>query len=516
MADERSFKSDGGRQKIVQISNINCPVCGKSVGGLTKLNDHLDVDHGFDKERSELYKGNGKSTKDLRTRQIFKKHWQKPDSYGRALCQECGVSSSKPNAFINCRKCGLLYCNLHCKKVIKLNLDAQYDPLHGKWYACCNRCFNERPGYNDYGSLVDKTSHFIKLREIKNEDKRLRSLQLENRLVRLVNGIATIHAKGKSSILMNFTTRNEASELERTVTPWKNDRGVLDCSVCFQPFGLTLWKHHCRLCGNIVCNRDETSCSNEISLQHLVNAAKDLPYQQNISELIEINYSIRLCYECIKNLYGERKFRKDTQKTKPQLLLLCESLGSASKVITDTICQMEKFMIRMDDSRMADQIPKGEDMTESKKLRTKLLRSVAMYNSLARQASKITPANSTEAKIKTSVQVASSTFINEKILSLKKVPGMMDESPRTNSPIGEPDKIQSTDLLFNNLTISEVKKYRNELMVLKEQKFLVESMIEEAKKLRKFDEVATLSTNLNELSTQISKTQDNLGDEGFT
>ncbi|GAV53952.1 hypothetical protein ZYGR_0AK04540 [Zygosaccharomyces rouxii] len=516
MTEEGVLNNNSERQQSAQISNISCPVCGKSVKGLTKLNDHLDVDHGFDNGSSELHKRNGKSTKTTKPQQIVKTHWQRPDSQGRAVCQECGVSSKKSNAFINCRKCGLIYCNLHCKNIIKLNVDARYDPLHGKWYACCHRCFSERPGYNDYGSLVDKTDTFIRLRETKNEDRRLRLLQLENRLIRLVNGIAIIHAKCKSSILMSFTMRNEASELERTVTPWKNDRGVLDCSVCFKPFGLTFWKHHCRLCGNIVCSRDETGCSSEISLRHLVNAAKDLPYQQKVSDLVEIDHSIRLCYKCIKSLYGERKFKKDIQKPKPQLLSLCESLESTSKVITDTISQMEKFMIRMDGSKVADQIPKEEDMTESKKLRTKLLRSVAMYNNLARQASRITPANVTEAKIKKSVQVASSTFINEKILSLKRVPGMMDDSPRTNSPIREPDKVQSTNLLFNNLTISEVKRYREELMVLKEQKFLVESMIEEAKKQRKFDEVATLSTNLNELSTQITKTQDNLGDQGFT
>ncbi|CAR27961.1 hypothetical protein ZYGR_0N04480 [Zygosaccharomyces rouxii] len=516
MDKEGGGNSSGGRQQSGKVTNISCPVCGESIEGLTKLNNHLDIDHGFDNGSPEVQKRNSKNPKTSKVQQIVKNHWQRPDSYGRAVCQECGSSSKKSNAFINCRKCGLIYCNLHCKNIIKLNTDAQYDPLHGKWYACCYRCFSERPGYNDYGSFVDKTSSFIGLRETKNEDKRLRLLQLENRLVRLVNGIASIHAKCKSSILMSFTMRNEASELERTVTPWRNDRGVLDCSVCFKPFGLTLWKHHCRLCGNIVCNRDETGCSSEISLQHLVNAAKDLPYQQKVSDLAEIDHSIRLCYKCIRSLYGERKFKKDLQKPKPQLLSLCESLESTSKLITDTISHMEKFMIRMDDSKIAEQIPKEEDMTESKKMRTKLLRSVAMYNSLARQVSRITPANPTEAKIKRSVQVASSTFINEKILSLKRVPGMIDDSPRTSSPIREPDKVKSTDLLFNNLTISEVKKYREELMVLKEQKFLVESMIEEAKKQRKFDEVATLSTNLNELSEQIATTQGNLGEQGFT
>lgn len=515
MASEGSNSNSGGKRKTDKVPNISCPVCGKSVEGLAKLNVHLDVDHEFDNGTTESHRKNGKDIKGSRVQQITKVHWQKPDRNGRNACQECGLISRKYNALINCRKCGLLYCNLHCRNIIRLNLKAQYDPLHGKWYACCHRCFSEKPGYNDYGTLVEISDSFIKLREIKNEDERLRVLQLENRLVRLVDGIANIHSKCKSSILMNFMMFNETSKLERTVIPWRDDRSVLDCYVCLKPFGLTFWKHHCRLCGNVVCNRDDTECSSEILIQRLANAAKDLPYQQNISYLSEINYSIRLCYKCIKSLYGERKFKKDLQRPKPQLLSLCESLVSTSRVVTDTISQMERFMKKMDNSKITDEIPKQEDMAESRKLRNKLLRSVAMYNSLAREVSSITPTSFTESKIKRSVQVASSAFINDKILRLKKVPGMIDDSPRSNSPIREPDKLKSTDILFNNLTISEVKKYREQLMVLKEQKFLVESMIDEAKKQRKFDEVAILSTNLNELSTQIKVTQNNLGDQGF-
>ena len=69
--------------------------------------------------------------------------------------------------------------------------------------------------------------------------------------------------------------------------------------------------------------------------------------------------------------------------------------------------------------------------------------------------------------------------------------------------------------LLSKLTIKEIKKYREELMVYKEQSFLVESMIEEAKKQRKFDEIAMLTENLQQIDSRIHEVQKLLGEYRF-
>lgn len=69
--------------------------------------------------------------------------------------------------------------------------------------------------------------------------------------------------------------------------------------------------------------------------------------------------------------------------------------------------------------------------------------------------------------------------------------------------------------MMNQLTVQEIKQYREELMVVKEQIFLINSMIEDSKKQRKFDEIKTLTYNLKELEGRVTELEQLLGDQGF-
>jgi len=52
---------------------------------------------------------------------------------------------------------------------------------------------------------------------------------------------------------------------------------------------------------------------------------------------------------------------------------------------------------------------------------------------------------------------------------------------------------------------TEEKRLKEQLMVLEEQKFLVESMVGEAKRCRRFEEVGVLQRSLSELEEEIEK-----------
>ena len=69
--------------------------------------------------------------------------------------------------------------------------------------------------------------------------------------------------------------------------------------------------------------------------------------------------------------------------------------------------------------------------------------------------------------------------------------------------------------MIENLTIKEVKELREELMVLKEQSYLIESTIQDYKKQRRLEEIVTLNKNLEELHSRIHTVQSKLGDHWF-
>lgn len=45
----------------------------------------------------------------------------------------------------------------------------------------------------------------------------------------------------------------ELRNLEKNVVPWEEDAKVKQCPICETPFTLAIRKHHCRLCGRVVC-----------------------------------------------------------------------------------------------------------------------------------------------------------------------------------------------------------------------------------------------------------------------
>lgn len=45
------------------------------------------------------------------------------------------------------------------------------------------------------------------------------------------------------------------SDMEKTVVPWQNDSEVKHCPNCSKKFSMTYRRHHCRLCGKVICER---------------------------------------------------------------------------------------------------------------------------------------------------------------------------------------------------------------------------------------------------------------------
>ena len=154
---------------------------------------------------------------------------------------------------------------------MKLSRSAQHEPVRGLWCRVCETCFKSRDGYNDHhGSIQDHTKNFLAMRSKVVDKQYLEISRLEKRLTKLTQLLANppedvqINSGG---ILSLAGQKNQRKVLEQSVVTWEEDAKVSKCPFCQQEFGSwSFRRHHCRLCGRVICADPRTGCSSEIGL----------------------------------------------------------------------------------------------------------------------------------------------------------------------------------------------------------------------------------------------------------
>jgi rabenosyn-5 len=215
---------------------------------------------------------------------VTKTHWQRPSYNDMCTEPSCGKRLGSSNGIVNCRKCGRLFCDEHTLYQMKLSRSAQHEPVRGYWLRVCETCYKSREGYNDHNGLIkDHMNEFAAIRRKKVDKQYLEISRLEKRLTKLTQLLANAPEEvvaSSGSLLNPLTTlagqKDQRKALEQTVVTWEEDAKVLKCPFCQQEFGSwSLRRHHCRICGRVVCADARTACSSEVGLN--VAASKLLP-----------------------------------------------------------------------------------------------------------------------------------------------------------------------------------------------------------------------------------------------
>jgi rabenosyn-5 len=206
---------------------------------------------------------------------VTRAHWQKPSYNDVCTDPACGKRLGPNNGNVNCRKCGRLFCDEHTMYQMKLSRSAQHEPVRGFWCRVCETCYKSREGYNDHNGLVkDHTDGFVAMRRKKVDKQYLEISRLEKRLTKLTQLLANPpgEATATNGGLLNPLTslagqKDQRKALEQTIVTWEEDAKVIKCPFCQQEFGSwSFRRHHCRICGRVVCADPKTACSTEIGL----------------------------------------------------------------------------------------------------------------------------------------------------------------------------------------------------------------------------------------------------------
>lgn len=156
---------------------------------------------------------------------------------------------------------------------MKLSRSAQHEPVRGVWCRVCETCYKSREGYNDHHGLYqDHTSAFAAVRTRRVERQRLEVQRLEKRLTKLTRMLAELPQEGgvNGSSLLPPSLSGQKSQrkmIEQSLVTWEEDAAVTNCPFCKQEFRpWTFRRHHCRMCGRVVCADPQTGCSSEVGL----------------------------------------------------------------------------------------------------------------------------------------------------------------------------------------------------------------------------------------------------------
>lgn len=536
------------------LDGVSCPICDEKMISLLQLNRHLDDEHklqdafGEPTKSSTIEPSNDemkswlRKTNEMRSKiqtalprkfvkldifdnnnnnfsisdssressssslntvtpeiTVTRRHWQKPAGYDRCSAPGCKKHLNIKNGQVNCRKCGKLFCHDHTEFRVKLDNNAEYY-AEGVWCKCCESCFKNKPGYNDYGLVHDLSDQFKSKRQSRIDDKQLYSNKLEKRIINLTSSLAQIdkefHSTALNSNFLNYRINNRKREAEQQLVQWEDENLVLNCFICLRNFSFTLRKHHCRLCGRVVCGSEATGCSKEIPINILTELLQDLPKVNDDSLL-------RLCRNCKNVLFLKRNFQKDLRKPFSKLLEKFEVQQNVKKAIMMLMPRFQDMLVKLQDDKA---VKSKTIINDASKLRKRLMDTFGMFDKLTKEIVTLDCKTESESRIQLAIQTESASFIQKNMLPLKTLPKILKQ---------QEDKKKQENKVLSRTEVQAIKNNREELMVLNEQKFLVEDMISNCKAQRRFDELPPLQENLQELNKNINKLQDALGNEGF-
>ncbi|MCJ1282206.1 carboxypeptidase Y-deficient [Xylographa opegraphella] len=448
---------------------------------------------------------------------VTRAHWQKPAS--NDVCSEplCGKRLNSTNGKVNCRKCGKLFCEDHTMYQMKLSRSAQHEPVRGLWCRVCETCYKSREGYNDHNGLErDDTKDFIEIRRRVVDKTFLEVSRLEKRLTRLTQLLTKPPEQNNSasSLLWPLSPmKNQRKELEQSVVTWEEDAKVLHCPFCQQEFSnYTFRRHHCRLCGRVVCGDPRTGCSKEVPLN--VAAAVNGSTEKSTAD---VGIDIRICRDCQHTIFSSADFAASLAH-KPPDVRAYENLVQFERGIRLLLPKFQRLLVALQDP---DHPPSPTQLADASKIRKRLMDSFTQYDTAARRIRDLPTTSPTQRKLQAAIYAQASSFLHLHMLPLKTLPkalkhasphGLLPSPGRLaaiRAPAAAAAAAPAASRASSSSAVSaleeEERALRERLIVLEEQRFLVGEMVEGAKRGRRFDEVGSLQGNWLDLGREVDE-----------
>lgn len=445
---------------------------------------------------------------------ITRSHWKQSQLQSQITCKICGKRLNVKNGIVNCRKCGDLFCNDHTHYRVKLRNPVgderipQYESSKdGVWCRCCETCF-EQSRVTEV-NVRDRTKEFITKRQEQLDLNKLHRTKVQRNFIKLANLMVEKKSSQPKSILSLFQNVDD-DEKSITGANWAMDSNVTNCTICFTKFNFLIRKHHCRLCGEIVCddsNGVRRNCSMHVPLSVFVERLPNLNYSTKFKDEFDLRddeLRFRCCVICKNSLLHDWKRDYDSSDFHyEEIFALYEGMLVKKQYI-------EKMMpVHEGGTSTEDEAKMGHKLTMSlKDLENLILYFKKKFFYKEKETLLVREEHQQYNRIVLNIYQGMGTFLHDNLVQFKAI------SDRNRPQELTPPK-EDNEPMVPRLTKKQIRELREQLMVLNEQKFLVENQIQQFTKDRKFDELDSLITNKEEISDTISQLEEELGEFGF-
>ncbi|KAK0458468.1 FYVE zinc finger-domain-containing protein [Desarmillaria tabescens] len=418
-----------------------------------------------------------------------------------------------------------------------------------------------RPGFQPRGVYRPRTDEFLALRKISRDgveesgmQKRMERTKLERRLEKLIalhfpvggrsvagdekhlrpggnrrasslfdlefgdlKRMSLSDATGLwKGVLSSGGGQHDVRAAEQRITPWEDDAAVSKCPLCRASFHpLTNRKHHCRLCGKIICSlpvrhpQRPVQCSTLFVVDPKSRKIEEVgegvdygvkkrrvgsisgpggagkrPVEEPEDDSEKFLKGVRICQDC-RPILLRQQYQQEMSAV-PTFAKLYQVLLELEKELEDCLPQFQELIVSLNQ----DEHP----TKEATAARKRLLDIFAQYDAVAKRIRKLpcTPGSSQD-RVQMAVTTRANIFLQKHMFPLQSLPKAKPKHKKSASTVEEAPIIDPD---------SEVA---HALQPLLEQEALLESFVEEANAHRKFEDAKALRISLGEIRAEIER-----------
>ncbi|XP_063378369.1 rabenosyn-5 [Cydia fagiglandana] len=373
------------------------------------------------------------------------------------------------------------------KKIILNNDDADIQETFDRALKFNSQDYYESNEEQTVGVSRSSTDYFKGVRSARLERYATETNKLLIRLDKLVGNMPT--------------EPNQRRQHEQEVVPWLDGSSVKLCPNCAKAFNLTRRKHHCRLCGSILCHDCSTFLDINVARSIIDPSVPLVPSEHEVTE----KTGLRLCEHCY-NLIELRKQVQESRNAKTALVQAYEQMRGLMDQAKPAVAMYEKMCQSLFDGEST------YNLSDVNAMRGRIGKLAEGVDALSKHIAAFPAEPGTrQAKLYASIRQAATSYIKEELLSLRKLPteAQIEEVRRQRYERAERQIQKERERMEQEGALAAAAgpsqpdvQHHDENNPILEQMNIIRGYIKEARRELRFEEVAMLEANLKELKKE--------------